>query len=154
MTVEVQTPFIEHIGNGVTKTFGHTFLLLDKADLKVYVDGVLQVSGYTVAGVDVPSGGSVTFIVAPKSGKRVLLSRELALARTIDYQVNGALPSATIDKDFDRLWQAFQQLNAQLAGVLGAAYPETIGQLPGSVDRASKFLAFDAAGEPIGPLVR
>jgi hypothetical protein len=150
MTVDVQTPFNEHTGNGVTTNFGYTFLLIDEGDLKVYLDGVLQDSAdYTVSGVGVDAGGSVVFDTAPANLVAVLLSRDLPLERSTDYQSNGDLPSETVDNDFDRLWQALQQQKAQLAGVVRAPYPETIGAMPSAADRAGKFLAFDVDGEPM-----
>ncbi|CAN7672080.1 hypothetical protein LJR084_005399 [Variovorax sp. LjRoot84] len=44
MTVPVQSPVSNHVGNGVTKTFAYTFKLLNQTDLKVRVSGVLKCS--------------------------------------------------------------------------------------------------------------
>jgi hypothetical protein len=150
MTVEVQTPYNEHTGNGVTTTFGYTFLLLDADDLKVYVNGALVASAdYTVSGVGVDAGGSVVFDTAPASGAEVLLSRELPLTRETDYQTLGDLRASTLNDDLDRLWQVGQQQDAKLGGVLRAPYPEQLEEMPAAADRADKLLSFDADGNPI-----
>lgn len=150
MTTVSQTPFNEHTGNGVSVTFGFTFQLLTADDLKVYIDGALVAdSEYSISGLGVQAGGSVTFDSAPVNGTTVLLSRELELARDTDYQRNGDLPEATLDNDFDRLWQAMQQQNPQIGGILKAPYPEQVENLPSATDRAGYFLAFDSNGDPI-----
>lgn len=108
MAVQDQVPYNQHVGNGVTTVFAFAFLLLLEDDLKVYLDGVLQASGYTVSGVGNPTGGSVTFSVAPASSVVVLLDRDLPLERLTDYQDAGDLLADTLNRDFDRLWMGLQ----------------------------------------------
>jgi len=149
MSVVEQNPFNEHVGNGVTSVFGYTFQLLDADDLKVYLDGVLQpTSIYSVSGIGNQAGGDVTFTPGniPASGVVVLLSREIQLARDTDYQYAGELREATLDEDFNRLWQALQGQRAILNGAVRAPYPETMTPLPAQAARANQFLVFDASG--------
>lgn len=151
MSVVEQNPFNEHVGNGVTSVFGYTFQLLDADDLKVYLDGVLQpTSIYSVSGIGNQAGGDVTFTPGniPASGVVVLLSREIQLARDTDYQYAGELREATLDEDFNRLWQALQGQRAILNGAVRAPYPETMTPLPAEAARANQFLVFDASGNP------
>lgn len=150
MTVVVQTPFNEHVGNGVTTVFGFTFQVLAAADLVVSIDGVVQPSSaYTINGLGVLAGGDVTFVAAPANGAEILLSREIELARSTDYQNNGDLRSDTVDEDFNRLWQALQGQGAVLGGALRAPYPEQIGELPEATSRADRLLGFNSLGQPI-----
>lgn len=151
MTVVVQTPFNQHTANGVTTLFGFTFQLLAEGDLQVSLDEVVQGSGYTISGLGVQAGGSITFSVAPANGVIVDIRRAIPLARSTDYQQNGDLPSDQIDEDYDRLWQALQDadFNAGLTVQVplgDAAAPVTI---PAVADRAGKFLAFDGSGNAI-----
>lgn len=151
MTVVVQTPFNQHTANGVTTLFGFTFQLLAEGDLQVSLDEVVQGSGYTISGLGVQAGGSITFSVAPANGVIVDIRRSIPLARSTDYQQNGDLPSDQIDEDYDRLWQALQdaEFNAGLAVQVplgDTAAPVTI---PTVAERASKFFAFDASGNAI-----
>lgn len=108
MAVQDQVPYNQHVGNGLTTVFAFAFLLLLEDDLKVYLDGVLQTSGYTVSGVGNPTGGTVTFSVAPASSVVVLLDRDIPLERLTDYQDAGDLLADTLNRDFDRLWMAIQ----------------------------------------------
>jgi len=151
MTVVVQTPFNQHTGNGVTTLFGFTFQLLAAGDLEVSLDGVVQPSGFTISGLGVQAGGSVTFAVAPASGVVVDIRRRIPLARSTDYQLNGDLPSDQIDLDFDRLWQAKQdaEFNAGLTVQVPLGDTAAPVILPDVTTRASRFLAFDGSGHPI-----
>lgn len=151
MTVVVQTPFNQHVANGVSTVFGFTFQLLASGDLEVSLDGVEQMSGYTISGLGVEAGGSITFDTAPGNGVAVRILRRIPLARSTDYQVNGDLPADVLDDDFDRLWQAMQDA-AYFAGLtVGLPFGDTAAPmtLPEVADRAGKFLGFDGDGNAI-----
>lgn len=148
-----QTPFNEYTANGVTSVFPYEFELLSAADLVVRVNGaVIPPSSFTLAGVGVQEGGTVTFLAAPTNGAIVLLSREIALARDTDYQTNGDFRADVIDRDLNRLWQALQGQGAQVGGSLRLPYPEQAAELPPAAARALRLLGFDALGQPIATL--
>jgi hypothetical protein len=145
-----QSPFTEHIANGVTTLFAYEFQLLSAADLVVEVDGVVvPASDFTLAGVGVQAGGTVDFDVAPVNGAAVLLKRDIVLERNIDYQTNGDLPADVLDLDINRLWQALQQQRASIDGAVRAPYPEAMPELQAAADRASKIAGFNASGEAV-----
>lgn len=112
MAVTVQTPFVTHTGNGSTKIFAYTYLVLALGDLKVYVNGVLQTSGYTVSGIGLTGGGNVTFTTAPANGAAILFNRETDLSRSTDYVDGGALVADTLDVDLDRAVMMIQEIDA------------------------------------------
>lgn len=148
-SVEPQTPYTEHVGNGVTTAFSYEFQLLAADDLVVTIDGVvIPSSDFVLTGVGNQAGGDVTFTVAPVNGAVVLLSRTILLKRDIDYQYNGALAEQTVDLDFNRLWQALQGAMAIVGGAVRAPFPEQIPALPNAAARANTLLAFDASGDP------
>lgn len=148
-SVEPQTPYNEYTGNGVTTVFPYEFQLLASSDLVVTVNGVvIPSSDFVLTGVGVQAGGDVTFNTAPANGAEVLLSRVIVLKREIDYQYNGPLPEATVDLDFNRLWQALQGISAILGGAVRAPYPEQVPALPVAASRANTMLGFDALGNP------
>lgn len=125
-----QVPFNEYVGNGVATVYGFEFQLLSADDLVVEVDGVaVPASDYTLAGLGVQGGGTVTFDVAPANGAAVLISREIELSRATDYQTNGDLFAEVIDTDFNRLWQALQEQRAVLGSSVRAAYPRQITEV-------------------------
>lgn len=112
MTVSAQTPINQHTANGSTYVFAYTFKILDDADLSVYLDDVLQTSGFAVSGVGAGAGGTVTFTTAPASGTVVSLIRDVELVRETDYQNAGDFLAGTVNTDFDRIWMAIQQLKS------------------------------------------
>lgn len=150
MTVPQQPTVFQHTGNGVTTVFAFDCLVLLDDDLVVYLDGVLQASGYSISGLGVDSGGTVTFSAAPASSVIVTLSREVALERETDYQLNGDFRSPTVNNDFDRLWMALQGLGGLLARALRVSLfdptPTADLVLPDADDRANQYLVFDADG--------
>lgn len=154
MTVVVQTPYNAHLANGVTTLFGFTFQLLDEGDLQVSLDGVVQMGGFTISGLGVQAGGSVTFSLEPANNVLVELQRRIPLSRSTDYQQNGDLPEAVLDLDFDRLWQAMQDQTyfAGLTVGLPAGDAAAPMILPSVAERANKFFAFDAGGAAIAAL--
>jgi len=152
MTVTAQTTKYSYIAGGSTTTFAYQCQVLVSTDLKVYANGVLQTSGYTVTGIGVVTGGSVVFSVAPAATTVITIERVLTLDRQTDYQYGGPLSEATIDADQDRQSQIDQQLNQKFTQALLAPDGEATSinlQLPSVSSRASKYLGFDALGNAI-----
>lgn len=114
MAVPNQVPFNQYAANGVTTVFPYTFKIVESGQLVVQLDGVTQVSGYSVSNVGVDAGGNVTFTSAPANGVQVDLIRETDLERTTDYPPNGDLREATLDADFDKIWFAVQELGEEV----------------------------------------
>lgn len=98
-----------YTGNGVTKIFTIPFLLLAPSDLDVFIDGVEVVSGFTITGAGNPTS-TITFTVAPPNLSSILLNLNVPFERLNDYQENGDFLSSTVNRDFDRIWQALKQL--------------------------------------------
>ncbi|MHB1231593.1 MAG: phage tail fiber domain-containing protein [Burkholderiales bacterium] len=111
MTVSVTTPINNYTGNGSVTSFAYSFRILQQGDLHVYLDGVEQTTGFTVTGINSPTGGSVVFTTAPAAGVIVRLQRIVTKDRTTDYVEGGALPAQTLDDDFDRAVMQVQDLN-------------------------------------------
>ncbi|EOI7390352.1 phage tail fiber protein [Yersinia enterocolitica] len=108
MSVPNQTPYNIYTANGVTTVFPFGFLIFDAGDLVVSLNGTALASGFTVSGVSAVNGGSVTFLTPPASGTVVMLARNMPLVRQTEYQDNGDLLAATVNKDFDRIWMVLQ----------------------------------------------
>ncbi|NVZ19512.1 hypothetical protein HX794_07665 [Pseudomonas costantinii] len=98
-----------YTGNGVTTIFTIPFLLLAASDLDVFLDGVEIVSGFTITGAGNPTS-TITFAVAPADQSSILLNLNVPFERLNDYQENGDFLSGTVNRDFDRIWQALKQL--------------------------------------------
>lgn len=107
MTVPAQIPIVAYVGNGVTTVFPFPFRLLAESDLTVTVNGSPSLISYTITGIG-NDESTVTFSTAPTLGAKILLFRNVELARDEDYQDNGDLLADTVNADFDRIWMALQ----------------------------------------------
>lgn len=148
MAVPDQVPFNQSTANGVTTVFPYTFLIVEEGQLAVYLDGVLQVSGYTVSGVGVSGGGNVTFSTAPANGVVVERIRETALTRTTDYPPNGDLLESTLDADFDKTWQAMQEINEHVGRAIKLPLGSTADPILAPLV-ADRYLRVNAAADGI-----
>lgn len=111
MPVSIQTPIVTYTANGSVRSFAFNFRILKASDLHVFVAGVDTSSGYTIAGIGHPNGGSVDFDVAPAGGIAVRLQRITSLDRATDYVEGGQLAADTLDNDFDRVVMMIQDIN-------------------------------------------
>lgn len=144
-----QIPFNEYTGNGVATLYPYEFELPSAADLIVTIDGVVvPPSDFTLAGVGVQAGGSVTFDIAPANLTNVLLKRVIDPERDTDYQYSGDFITETVNRDFNRLWWALQGQVAAIAGSVRAPYPVAFDELPDPSDYAGYFIGLDSSGQP------
>jgi hypothetical protein len=149
MPVGLYTGPNTHTGNGVTTVFAYDFKILQSADLKVTVDGVVTTTGFTVSGAGSSGGGSITFSSAPANGVEIVLSRSRAYNRTTDYQRNGSFDEETVDADFDAVVMLVQQLDAAQKRAIKAPESVSADQVISAADwaaRASKFFGFNSGG--------
>lgn len=149
MTVPVQNPVANHIGNGVTTAFAFGFKLLDEGDIAVTIDGITRTLGldYSVSGVDVEAGGTVTFNTAPASLSQISLVRQVTINRTTDYQYSGDFEADTVNRDFDRIVMMMQDSELSLAAAVRMPPGDaSSGLLPSAATRSLKNLGFDASG--------
>lgn len=106
MAVPEQTPYIEHIANGVTTSFALEFECKDKEHLIVLVDNVEP-----NVGIWSLANGSVVFGTAPANGKIISIQRNTPFRRDTNFQsYDNSLRPATINKDFDWVWYKLQEL--------------------------------------------
>lgn len=119
-----------YAANGVTTIYAVPFLVIEAGDLKVYLNGVLLTSGYTHLGIGLPTS-SITFAIPPTGDLYLLL--DVPFQRLTDYQENGDFLSSTVNRDFDRIWQALKQL------IRGSTRALTLGET--DVDGAGAYRA-------------
>jgi hypothetical protein len=120
MTVSTTDSTAVFDGNGVATEFPFSFPFNANGDIKVYsksAAGLITpvVSGFTVAGAGSASGGSVTMTVAPASGTKLVVSRELSLSQLIDLRNQGKFFAEVHELAFDTLAMQIQQLAEQVA---------------------------------------
>lgn len=152
MSVEAQTVEYAYTGDGVSTIFPFPSKFLSNSDLIVGFNGVLQLSGYTVAGAENNLGGTVTFATAPANGVRVLLLRKPPPSQLIDFVNGQSVLENTLDNGLDKLTMIVQYLLRGYArsikvGDLNTSPPDGTFDLPGPSARADKWLRFGPSGE-------
>ena len=121
MTISSTTNRVSYTGNGVTTAFSFPYKFLVNADLKVYLEGVLQTitTHYTVTGAGEDSGGTVTFLTAPTNAYEVVILRDPAITQGLDLVENDPLPAEDVENAFDKLTMICQRLQDQVDRTLG-----------------------------------
>jgi hypothetical protein len=100
-------------------TFSSTFKVNVKTDIVVYVNGVLKAvdTDYTVSGLGVSGGATVTFLSAPASGAKVAILRKQPVQQTSVYQSGEAFPSKRLEGDLDKETMISQQLAEEIGRI-------------------------------------
>ncbi len=152
ITIGDISPRIQYTGNGTNVAFTYPFPIFKDADMEVFEDATIKTlsTDYTVTGVGNSSGGTVTFITAPANGVVVTLRRNVTIERTSDFQESGEFRAKVINDELDTITAVQQQLADDINRSLRLSATDTTASLtlPDKAARASKYLAFDANGDP------
>ncbi|MHA1597624.1 MAG: LamG-like jellyroll fold domain-containing protein [Alphaproteobacteria bacterium] len=147
------SPRIQYTADGSQTAFTYPFPIFKDTDMEVYEDSVMKTltADYSVSGSGNSAGGTVTFGVASASGVVVTLKRNIAIARTSDFQESGEFRAKVINDELDILTATLQQIESEQERSLSLAPTDSTNTmtLPDKAMRASNFLAFDANGDPI-----
>lgn len=119
MTVSSTATRIAYTGNGVTTAFAFSWRFLATSEIKVYVNDVLQSTGYSVSAPG--SSGTVTFSSAPANGAKIVIRRATAKTQNIDYVANDAFAADVTEGGFDRAMLAVQDVDAKASRALRVA---------------------------------
>jgi hypothetical protein len=122
MTVSTTESRIGYNGNGVTTIFAVPFRFLENTDLIVtLVDASLNQfvktlnTDYTVTGAGDDAGGSITMVVAPASGERLIVVRQVPLTQETDYISGDPFPAETHERALDKLTMISQRLESLIS---------------------------------------
>ena len=145
------TPVVRYLANGIQTIFAYPFPIFASEDLKVYVDGAEQVSGFAISGAGETLGGTITFDTAPADESIVTLARNLPIERTTDFLEGGDFSAQSINNELDYLTASLQQVNRENDVMLRYGDHEAPGkvQLPDKINRQNKALGFDGNGDPV-----
>jgi hypothetical protein len=163
MTINTTTNRAEFAGDDVSTVFAFPYYFLAEADLivleTVISTGVQSVKSltthYTVSGEGNPAGGSVTMLTAPASTVTLTIYRDPSAIQDVDLVEGDPLPVETaIEQPLDKLTMIVQRVKEVIErslrlpeGDVGFVAADMF--LPAEVDRASKYLGFDADGKPV-----
>jgi len=163
MTISTTTSRISYNGNGVTTEFSFPYRFLTNGDLVVLSVSSTGVettktltTDYTLTGAGDDAGGSVTMLVAPASGTRLVIYRDTEVVQETDYTSGDAFPAESHERALDRLTMILQEKTPGAAGATRAIQipigdPGDVNTvLPPSIARLDKFLVFDATTGSVG----
>ena len=165
MTISVETMRTSAVGTGVTEqSVPFTFPILVSSDLDVIarvtttgVETALVLdTDYTVT-IATDGTGSITIIGDGTGNDNVAATSEVHIARdtprtqTLDLAQGGSFNAEDQEDAFDRATKQIIEIGDLADRSLHAPATDASTldmELPNSVDRASQYLAFSAAGEP------
>jgi len=133
--------------------YAFTFEILAQTDIAVYKDDTLLTltTDYTVV-INTNGTGSITLTSVPTGATQIAIVGARAIQRTTDFTTGGDFFANTVNDELDSL-TIFSQQNAEAVGralIAPQTDPTSIDMtLPRAADRANKFLAFDADGNPV-----
>ncbi len=159
MTVTTTARLVIQTGNGSTTEWPFAFEVPLATDLvvqtRVIATGVVTVissSDYTVTGIGLVVGGTVTY---PLSGSplastvEIIISRVVPLTQLLDINNQDGFNPEVVEDEFDSVVFQTQQLDDDLQRAFKVPFGETMSvSLPKIADRLSKYFFFDAAGNP------
>jgi hypothetical protein len=149
----------QYTATSLQTVFPYTFEIFDDDDVvvlqKVKATGVTntlsKTTHYTVSSVGNDNGGNITLVTGAATGDILTIYRDMALERLVDYQNSGDFKAGTVNDDFDRLWIALQQQNANAGLAIRAPTDDTVlnstnTTLSNVATRGGKLLGFAPDG--------
>ena len=153
MTISTTTARTTYNGNGVTTVFSIPFRFLANGDLVVVEVSAAGVettktltTHYTLTGAGDDAGGSVTMLVAPANGTRLIIYRDTDIVQETDYISGDPFPAETHERALDRLTMIAQEIGSDADRSIKVPVGDSSSlstTLPASANRLDKFLVFD-----------
>lgn len=145
---------IVYTGSAGVGPYDFPFEVLIKTDLKVYKNTTLLTVDvdYTVTISPTLGTGNITLAVAASGSDTITIIGNRAIQRTSDFTTGGDLFANTLNDELDSQTIFIQQIDEKVTRAITAPEtdPTTINMvLPVKASRASKYLAFDANGNPV-----
>lgn len=97
--------FRSFTGDGATSVFAVPFPYLAQAHVKVYVDNVLQLSGYTF-----PTAGSLQFTVPPADAAVIVIRRETPVNPIVTFVNAASLKASNLNADSKQALYVIQEI--------------------------------------------
>ncbi len=150
--VSDETPRRAYTATAGQTAFAVPFLFFDNSDLVVTQnDEVLTLDeDYSVSGAESEDGGTVTLLTAASASDSIVIERTVPIALSTHVPVSGDLDVPAINLQFSKLVAMIQQIEANFPRSLQqpTSDEDDLDTLPVAASRASKYLAFDADGQP------
>jgi hypothetical protein len=160
MTISTTESRISYNGNGATTVFSFPYRFLANADLKVVEVSAAGVetlktiaSDYTLTGAGDDAGGSVTMLVAPVTGTRLIIYRDTGITQETDYISGDPFPAETHERALDRLTMIAQEIGSDADRAIKVPVGDSSSlntTLPAALNRLDRLIAFDASTGEMG----
>lgn len=143
---------VVYSGSAGVGPYSFSFEVIANTDIAVYKNTTLLTltTDYTVT-INSNGTGSITLVSAATGSDSITIVGDRAIARATDFVTGGDLFANTLNDEFDSLVIFSQQVDEKVARAITAPVtdPTDINMvLPAKATRASKYLAFDADGNP------
>jgi hypothetical protein len=161
MSFDTLTNRAASIGNGVTTAFSFPYLVFKADDLLVLLVDTLGVPvvqvldvDYTVTGLNVDTGGTVTMVVPPPLNFTLVILRNPDTVQETDIKNQGPFKAITHEKAFDLSRMISQKLEELIGRSLKLPVQEAgsplLVELPPLTQRLGLILGFDpSTGAPV-----
>jgi|TARA_Y100000296_G_scaffold87154_1_gene130119 hypothetical protein len=106
---------------------------------------------YTVSGVGDAGGGNITLVTGAAVNDTITITGTTPLTRVTDFNQAGDFLTSDLNDQLDKLTDILQENDTETNRALLLAPEDTASSLvlPVTADRISKYLAFDASGDPL-----
>jgi hypothetical protein len=146
------SPRIAYIATNGQTVFTVPFAFLDETHLEVYVNDVLKTlsTHYSTSGAEDEDGGAVTLVTPSTAGDSVVIARVVPYELITHIPTSGDLDVPAINLQFALFVMMLQQAIADWPRSLRqpTSDADDFDELPVAASRASKYLYFDAEGQP------
>lgn len=155
MTISSDDNRVSVVGSGAAgQEIPLTFPITDSTDVvvisRVTSTGVetplSETTNYTVN----PTLGTVTTVTAVAATSEIHVYRATPKTQSVDLTQGGSFSAETIETEFDKLTKLAIENSDAISRCISAPQTDTVGSttlvLPSSIDRANKYLSFDASG--------
>ena len=152
MTITTENSTVHYIGNGVTDIFSFNMKTYEESDIFAATDGLFSANILVILEEDqeVAPGGTVQFLDGPPAAQSdVFIGRVVPKTQEIDYQEYDPFPAESHERGLDKLTMLVQQqVNVFENSIrVPLSDPPSVNKLlPAAVDRAERFIYFDADG--------
>lgn len=154
MTISTTTARTTYNGNGITTVFSIPFRFLVNGDIVVVSVSAAGVettkaltTDYTLTGAGDDAGGTVTMLVAPAVGTKLVVYRDTEIVQETDYISGDPFPAETHERALDRLTMIAQEIGSDADRAIKVPIGDSSSlstTLPAAADRLDRFLVFDA----------
>ena len=125
----------QYVGDGSATEFAYTFPILDSTHIEVYRQlstetaleaKLVPAEEYTVEGAGVESGGKVVFKVAPSSGTKLSILRNVPITQLYQYQELDSFPAESHENALAKLTMICQGMDERLDRAIVVSPTDTI----------------------------